>query len=1020
MSLYARSTGSGLISGGGGGGTTVTIGAFSSTPSSPGLTLSLAGVLNMDPADGTHPGGVSTGAQSFGGAKTFLSTVSASQFISTIATGTAPLVVASTTLVPNLYVAHAVLADTTTNLVGGAGGSVPYQSAANTTAFLANGSAGQVLTSAGTTLAPTWTTPTTGTVTAVSVASANGFAGTSSGGATPALTLSTTLNTPVIAGNGTALVAATTTGTGSTVVLNVAPTFTGTVTGAILTLANGTGGSVGTPALYLATDSTTGVYRPGVNQFGITVAGAAVGIFGTSGLSVTGALSATTTVTATTQLISSVATGTAPLVVSSTTQVANLNAATAGSATTATTATNLAGGANGSLPYQTASGTTTMLAAGSNTNVLTLAGGVPTWAAPATAGTVTAVSVASANGFAGTSSGGATPALTLSTTITGVLQGNGTAISAIAASSTPTASALAKWDANVNMSANNFIEGFRTQATANSTLTLVVGDAFQQFFTGSTAGQIVLLPTTGIVAGQSFQLVNISSASVTVQSSGANTIQVMAANTQLLVTALVATPTTAANWNATYQATTITAPVNPTVQKFTSGSGTYTTPTGVQYIRVRMVGAGGGGGGGGATGGTGGTGGNTTFGTTLLVSNGGVGGVGVGGSGGAGGTASLGSGPIGTALSGGYGQGAPDTVGLTSSGFGGGIGAASFFGGSGAASVNGQAGTAGVTNTGAGGQGGAGTTSAIVPGAGGGAGGFVDAIISSPSATYSYAVGAAGTAGGAGTNGTAGGLGGSGYIEVIEYYSNVAISATTSVSAGTYYGGPYSGSATTPSFKAFQAPTKQTFLSSTGTYTTPPGVLWLRVRGIGAGGGAGGSGTGAPTAGGTGGITTFGTSLLTGNGGVGGATPGGVASAGGTASVTASGTVLQLAALQGGSGTMGIQAAGTTSVPNQCGGSGGNGYFGGGGGGVYANVSNPGATNTGGGGGASSGATNVNAIPPGNGGGAGGYFEAIISAPSASYGYAVGAAGTAGGAGTNGVAGAIGGSGIIIVEEYYQ
>jgi hypothetical protein len=48
-------------------------------------------------------------------------------------------------------------------------------------------------------------------------------------------------------------------------------------------------------------------------------------------------------------------------------------------------------------------------------------------------GSVTAVSVASSNGFAGTSSGGATPALTLSTSITGVLKGNGTAISAAAA-----------------------------------------------------------------------------------------------------------------------------------------------------------------------------------------------------------------------------------------------------------------------------------------------------------------------------------------------------------------------------------------------------------------------------------------------------------------------------------------------------------------------------------------------------------------------------------------------------------
>jgi len=53
--------------------------------------------------------------------------------------------------------------------------------------------------------------------------------------------------------------------------------------------------------------------------------------------------------------------------------------------------------------------------------------------ATSTAGTVTAVSVASANGFAGTSSGGTTPALTLSTSITGVLKGNATAISAATA-----------------------------------------------------------------------------------------------------------------------------------------------------------------------------------------------------------------------------------------------------------------------------------------------------------------------------------------------------------------------------------------------------------------------------------------------------------------------------------------------------------------------------------------------------------------------------------------------------------
>ena len=62
-----------------------------------------------------------------------------------------------------------------------------------------------------------------------------------------------------------------------------------------------------------------------------------------------------------------------------------------GNAGTATTATNVAGGANGSIPYQTGAGTTSMLAAGTNGQVLTLASGVPTWAA-ATGGTGSASS----------------------------------------------------------------------------------------------------------------------------------------------------------------------------------------------------------------------------------------------------------------------------------------------------------------------------------------------------------------------------------------------------------------------------------------------------------------------------------------------------------------------------------------------------------------------------------------------------------------------------------------------------
>lgn len=209
----------------------------------------------------------------------------------------------------------------------------------------------------------------------------------------------------------------------------------------------------------------------------------------------------------------------------------------------------------------------------------------------------------------------------------------------------------------------------------------------------------------------------------------------------------------------------------PTVQKFTSGSGTYTTAAGVLYIKVQMVGGGGGGAGSALTanhdGGGGGSGGNTTFGTTLLVANGGNGGVGGNGGIGTGGTASLGTGPIGIALTGGSGNGSQISIAGTS--LSGGNGGTSGWGGAGASEGGNGSGTAGVTNTGGGG-GGAAATNTRNAGAGGGAGGYVDAIITSPSGSYSYAVGAAGNAGAAGTSGNVGFAGGSGMIVIWEYY----------------------------------------------------------------------------------------------------------------------------------------------------------------------------------------------------------------------------------------------------------
>lgn len=205
----------------------------------------------------------------------------------------------------------------------------------------------------------------------------------------------------------------------------------------------------------------------------------------------------------------------------------------------------------------------------------------------------------------------------------------------------------------------------------------------------------------------------------------------------------------------------------PTRQVFTSSSGTYTTPANCLYIKVRMVGGGGGGGGSGnsGSGGAGGTGGNTTFST--FTASGGAPGSGTASSasqGGAGGAAS--GGTINFAGE----SGSNVAVNTGGSNVGADGGSSAFFGGAGKGGSS-TGGGSGITNTGGGGGGAYLVSSASAGGSGGGGGGSVEGWISSPAATYSYAVGAAGTAGAAGTSGNNGGAGGSGYIIVEEFYN---------------------------------------------------------------------------------------------------------------------------------------------------------------------------------------------------------------------------------------------------------
>lgn len=210
--------------------------------------------------------------------------------------------------------------------------------------------------------------------------------------------------------------------------------------------------------------------------------------------------------------------------------------------------------------------------------------------------------------------------------------------------------------------------------------------------------------------------------------------------------------------------TDVAAATLPTRQVLTSGTGaTYTTPAGARQLRIRMVG---GGGGGGALTTNAGSNGTASEFNSIVADFGEGGGIG-NGLGGAGGASGSGSASFRmSGQDGGDGQGSAGATINSISGAGGN----SVFGGAGKAKSNAgtaAAGQAAKTNTGSGG-GGAINISGQSAAAGGGAGEYVEIIINSPAASYTYTVGAGGAGGTAGSQ--AGGNGAAGIIIVDEYY----------------------------------------------------------------------------------------------------------------------------------------------------------------------------------------------------------------------------------------------------------
>lgn len=218
-------------------------------------------------------------------------------------------------------------------------------------------------------------------------------------------------------------------------------------------------------------------------------------------------------------------------------------------------------------------------------------------------------------------------------------------------------------------------------------------------------------------------------------------------------------------WSQVSQVVGVSKP--PTIQKFITGSGTYTTPTGVTNIQVTICGGGGGGGAGSNLGSlTGTTGGTSTFGTSLLTSTGGGGGSSNGAQAGGGGGSNTISAPAISLmdLPGVAGGGSGNSSSTAQAGAPGGN--TMLIGGA-AATAAANNGNAGITNTGGGGAGGGGTGGGAYPGSGGGGGGCATAQINSPSTTYAYTIGAAGS-GASGT--TNGGNGAAGIVIVREFY----------------------------------------------------------------------------------------------------------------------------------------------------------------------------------------------------------------------------------------------------------
>jgi len=160
---------------------TVSFGIFGSTPNSSGGGIS-GGVITLQPADATHPGGLSTGTQTIAGAKTFNNDIGSTYWSLSAATGAITLDNdtifsngSGTLTVPTINLGTPASTAGLLKIANGSAGgaAITVKNLGATSAYNFNlpttaGTTGQVLTSAGgTSSSMTWGNAGSGTVTSV-------------------------------------------------------------------------------------------------------------------------------------------------------------------------------------------------------------------------------------------------------------------------------------------------------------------------------------------------------------------------------------------------------------------------------------------------------------------------------------------------------------------------------------------------------------------------------------------------------------------------------------------------------------------------------------------------------------------------------------------------------------------------------------------------------------------------------------------------------------------------------------